>query len=79
MDFGHPAAISYTEQVVEHLLRAYPALDGLHWDYIRFGGKNYGYTQVSVERFNRSNGRPLDSRPDPNDWAWGQWRRDRVT
>jgi uncharacterized lipoprotein YddW (UPF0748 family) len=79
IDFGHPAAISYTEQVVEHLLRAYPALDGLHWDYIRFGGKNYGYNQVSVERFNRANGRPLDSRPDPNDWAWGQWRRDRVT
>jgi len=79
MDFGHPAAINYTERVVEHLLRAYPALDGLHWDYIRFGGKNYGYNQVSVERFNRANGRPLDSRPHPDDWAWGQWRRDRVT
>ncbi|MBP1464481.1 family 10 glycosylhydrolase [Candidatus Chloroploca sp. M-50] len=78
-DFGHPEAIIHTERVVEHLLRAYPALDGIHWDYIRFGGQSYGYNQVSVERFNRATGRPLNSRPAPGDPAWSQWRRDRVT
>lgn len=79
IDYGHPAAIQYLERVVEHLLRAYPALDGIHWDYIRFGGRNYGYNQVSLERFNQAYGRPLDSRPRPEDPAWSQWRRDRVT
>ncbi len=79
LDFGHPAAIQYMEAVVGQLLRAYPELDGVHWDYIRFAGKNYGYNQVSLERFNRALGRPLESRPRPDDPAWGQWRRDRVS
>jgi uncharacterized lipoprotein YddW (UPF0748 family) len=79
LDYGHPSAITYLERVVEHLLTAYPALDGLHWDYIRFAGKDYGYNQVSVERFNSAHGRPAGSRPAPDDPAWGQWRRDRVT
>ncbi|HMQ30252.1 MAG TPA: family 10 glycosylhydrolase [Chloroflexaceae bacterium] len=78
-DYGHPASIQYLEGVLDNLLRAYPALDGVHWDYIRFGGRNYGYNQVSLERFNRAHGRPLDSRPRPEDPAWSQWRRDRVT
>lgn len=79
LDFGHPSAVSYLERVVQHLLGAYPQLDGLHWDYIRYGGQSYGYNRVSVERFNRAVGRPLDSRPEPADPAWSQWRRDRVT
>jgi uncharacterized lipoprotein YddW (UPF0748 family) len=49
------------------------------WDYIRFGGQGYGYNQVSLERFNRAYERPLESRPRPEDEAWSQWRRDRVT
>lgn len=79
IDFGHPAAVQHTERVVQHLLTAYPQLDGLHWDYIRYGDQAYGYNQVSLERFNRAHGRPLDSRPAPTDAAWSQWRRDRVT
>lgn len=79
LDFGHPAAITYMERVVQHLLTAYPALDGIHWDYIRFGGRSYGYNQVSLDRFNAAHGRPAGSRPAPDDPAWSQWRRDRVT
>ena len=79
LDFGHPSAITYMEGVVGHIIQAYPALDGVHWDFIRLSGASYGYNQVSVERFNRANGRPLDSRPNPDDSAWSQWRRDRVT
>ncbi len=79
LDFGHPSALNYLEGVVSHVIQAYPALDGVHWDYIRFAGASYGYNQVSVERFNRAFGRPLDSRPLPDDPAWSQWRRDRVT
>ncbi|NTU82428.1 MAG: family 10 glycosylhydrolase [Chloroflexales bacterium] len=79
LDFGHPSAVTYFEGLVGHLLQAYPALDGVHWDYIRFAGKSYGYNQVSLERFNRTVGRPPDSRPRPEDPAWSQWRRDRVS
>ena len=79
LDFGHPSAITYMEGVVGHLLQAYPTLDGVHWDFIRLSGANYGYNQVSLERFNQSVGQPLDNRPRPDDPAWSQWRRDRVT
>jgi uncharacterized lipoprotein YddW (UPF0748 family) len=79
MDYGHPSTITYLERVVQHMLQAYPGLDGLHWDYIRFAGKEYGYNQVSLDRFNAAYGRAPGSRPDPNDPAWGQWRRDRVS
>ncbi len=79
LDFGHPAAVQHMEQVVEQLTRAYPAIDGLHWDYVRYSGADYGYNQVSLERFNRANGLPLNNRPRPDDAAWSQWRRDRIT
>lgn len=79
LDFGHPAAVQYMERVVQNLLTSYPALDGIHWDFIRTGGADYGYNRVSVERFNRAHGRPLASRPDPADPAWSQWRRNRIT
>ena len=79
LDFGHPSSISYMERVVQHLIGAYPALDGIHWDYIRFAGKSYGYNQVSLDRFNSANGRAPGSRPGPDDPAWGQWRRNGVT
>ncbi|NJN19344.1 MAG: family 10 glycosylhydrolase [Oscillochloris sp.] len=79
IDFGHPAAVQHLERVVQHLLNAYPTLDGLHWDYIRYGGADYGYNQVSLDRFNQAVGRAVGSRPAPDDPAWSQWRRDRVT
>ncbi len=79
LDYGHPASIQYLERVVMQLLQDYPQVDGLHWDYIRFGGRDYGYNQVSMERFNRAYGRPLNQRPAPDDPAWSQWRRDRVS
>ncbi len=79
LDFGHPAAIQHMEQVVQHLLRNYPALDGIHWDFVRYSGAEYGYNQVSLERFNRAYGLPSGNRPAPNDAAWSQWRRDRIS
>jgi uncharacterized lipoprotein YddW (UPF0748 family) len=79
LDFGHPSTITYLEGVVQQLLTAYPQLDGIHWDYIRYAGRDYGYNQVSLDRFNSAYGRPAGSRPAPSDPAWSQWRRDRVT
>lgn len=79
MDFGHPAAIIHFENVVQHLIRSYPDVDGVHLDFIRYGDVAYGYNQVSLDRFRRANGLPGNYRPAPKDPAWSQWRRDRVT
>jgi len=79
LDFGHPAAINHMESVVENLLHNYPDLDGIHFDFIRYTERDYGYNRVSVDRFNRAHNLPPDNWPAPNDPAWSQWRRDRMT
>lgn len=38
-----------------------------------------GYNPVSVERFNRANGRAANSVPEQDDEAWKKWKRDQVT
>lgn len=79
IDYGHPSAIQYLERLVQELLRAYPSLDGIHYDFIRYSGTEYGYNQVSLDRFRAAYGRPVDQRPGPGDPDWAQWRRERVT
>ncbi len=37
LDYGHPGAVIYFENVVQHLLTHYPAVDGVHLDFIRYG------------------------------------------
>lgn len=79
LDFGHPGAVVYFEQVVQHLIQNYPNVDGIHLDFIRYGDRAYGYNQVSLDRFRRLNGLSASYRPLPGDPLWSQWRRDRVT
>lgn len=79
LDFGHPGTIVYFETLVQHLVRNYPTVDGIHLDFIRYGGRNYGYNAVSLDRFRQVHGLPATYRPDPNDALWSQWRRDGVT
>ncbi len=79
LDFGHPQAVAHMEAVVFHMLRHYPALDGVHFDYMRYGFTDYGYNRVSLDRFNRAYGHSADYRPQPEDPTWSQWRRDRMT
>jgi uncharacterized lipoprotein YddW (UPF0748 family) len=79
LDFGHPAAITHMERVVEDIVTRYPQLDGIHFDYIRYGDKDHGYNAVSLARFREAHGLPADYRPTPSDAAWSQWRRDNIT
>jgi uncharacterized lipoprotein YddW (UPF0748 family) len=79
IDYGHPSAVHYLERLVQDLLREYPALDGIHYDFIRYAGQTYGYNQVSLDRFRAAYGRPAGQRPGPGDAEWAQWRRDRLT
>jgi uncharacterized lipoprotein YddW (UPF0748 family) len=79
LDYGHPETITYLERVVTHLIQAYPELDGIHYDFIRYDDVQFGYNAVSLERFARAYNRPIGERPSSRDPQWSQWRRDRVT
>jgi hypothetical protein len=52
-------------------------VDGIHFDFVRYGGTEWGYNPVSVARFNARTGRT--GLPKPTDPLWMQWRRDQVT
>jgi uncharacterized protein (TIGR03437 family) len=76
LDPGHPDAAAYIADVVEHLVQNY-AVDGIHFDYVRYAGNTWGYNPVSVERFNRLNLKTGTA--SPADAAWSEFRRQQVT
>jgi len=82
IDPGHPDAADWTVRTYLDVLRHYP-VDGVHLDFIRYGGKEWGYSPRSVERFHamlrRRGERVTQALPDPDDTRWKQWRRDQVT
>ncbi len=75
-DPGHPAVQEHTFNVAMDLISRYD-VDGFHFDYIRYGGRDWGYNPVAVARFNAMTG--SSGRPAPDDSWWLQWRRDQVT
>ncbi|MCC7376441.1 MAG: family 10 glycosylhydrolase [Verrucomicrobiales bacterium] len=76
LDPGHPGVQEHTFNVAMDLIRHYD-LDGFHWDYIRYNGRDWGYNRTAVDRFNRWFRRTGNPRPDDPDWL--QFRRDQVT
>jgi len=76
IDPGHPGAADLTFRVYLDVLRHYD-VDGIHLDFVRYGGRAWGYNPVSVARFNARYGRT--GQPDPKDPLFEQWRRDQVT
>ena len=75
-DPGHPAVQEHTFNVALDILSRYD-VDGLHFDYIRYAGRDWGYNPVAVARFNADTA--STGRPAPDDSAWQQWRRDQIT
>lgn len=75
-DPGHPDVQQHTYNVAMDIISRYD-IDGLHFDYIRYAGNEWGYNPVAVALFNAANGE--SGRPAPNDSWWMQWRRDCVT
>ena len=75
-DPGHPEVQEHTHRVAMDIVSRYD-VDGLHWDYIRYAGREWGYNPTSVARFNRLKGRA--GTPSEDDAAWLQFRRDQVT
>lgn len=84
LDPGHPAVQEHLVRVYLDITRRY-AIDGIHFDYIRYPetderlprGSNVGYNEVSLARFQRATGRT--DVPAPGDEAWVRWRRQQVT
>jgi len=64
--------------MVEEIVRTYPGLDGVQFDYIRYPDSHprYGYTSINMERFKRSTGlRKIEE----GSQAWNDWKRAQVT
>jgi uncharacterized lipoprotein YddW (UPF0748 family) len=75
---GDPAVRKELSEVVKELLNAYPALDGILFDYIRYPDKNpaYGYTEANIARFKKATGCGKIEETSP---AWQDWKRAQVT
>lgn len=76
LDPGIPEVRDYLASVVQEIAWNYN-VDGIHLDYIRYPGKNWGYSELALNRY-RS---PLDCvlRPEADDSRWLGWKRDQVT
>ncbi len=84
IDPGNPDAADWTFRIYLDVARHYN-VDGIHFDFVRYGGKEWGYNPVSVARFEKQIGskqhvqRLEGELPDPADPLWKQWRRDQVS
>lgn len=64
--------------LVEEIVRTYPQLDGIQFDYIRYPDSHprYGYTKINMERFKNSTG---FEKIKEGSRAWNDWKRAQVT
>ena len=65
-------------EMMGEIVTAYPELDGIQFDYIRYPDQNpaYGYTKVNMQRFESVHGL---KKIDEEDRAWKDWKRAQVT
>src|SRR5690606_29912112 len=75
-DPGHPGVHQYLRDISLELVTKYD-IDGLHYDYIRYNGREWGYNPVAVERFQRLYNRA--DVPLPTDAEWSEFRRNQIT
>ncbi len=64
--------------MVEEVVRIYPLLDGIQFDYLRYPDSHpqYGYTPINMDRFKRSTGL---KKIKEGSRAWNDWKRAQVT
>lgn len=85
IDPGNPDAADWTFRVYLDVARRYD-VDGIHFDFVRYGARGWGYNPVSLARFHQQHPDdrgvakiPGTDLPTPTDPRWQQWRRDQVT
>jgi uncharacterized lipoprotein YddW (UPF0748 family) len=76
LDPGVPAAREHLAKVVMDIATKYN-VDGIQWDYIRYPGRTWGYSDAALARYYAETN--TTAKPDPKDPKWSQWRRDQVT
>lgn len=76
LDPGHPDLVDYTVDVHLHVVKNYD-IDGIHLDYSRYAGMEWGYNPTSVARYNTRYG--TTGMPEPDDPQWAAWRREQTT
>jgi len=76
LDPGNPAAADYVARLYIDLVRNYD-VDGIHFDFIRYDGQEWGFNPTSLDRFNFLNKRT--GVPAKNDAQWMEWRREQVS
>ena len=79
--FLEPGDLRVREELsnmVEEILLAYPDLDGVQFDYIRYPDRNpaYGYAKMNMERFKKATS--LET-IDESSKIWKDWKRSQVT
>jgi uncharacterized lipoprotein YddW (UPF0748 family) len=75
---GDPRVRAELIAIVEEVLRAYPKLDGVLFDYVRYPDEKpaYGHTPVNIARFKKATGlKTIEEQGD----AWKNWKRRQVT
>jgi uncharacterized lipoprotein YddW (UPF0748 family) len=76
LDPGVPEVQIYTHKVLIDIARRYD-IDGLHLDFIRYPGSDWGYSPVATALYMLQTG--ATAVPAADDPAWQEWRRARVT
>jgi uncharacterized lipoprotein YddW (UPF0748 family) len=69
VDLGDPDAADWTFRLYLDVVRHYD-VDGIHFDFVRYGSPNFGYNPVSVKRFLRQL---------PTGYKMRPYRRGRIT
>lgn len=76
LDPGIPDVRDYITSIVLDIASRYD-VDGIQWDYIRYPGREWGYSDAALRHYYADTG--ASTKPDPKDPSWLQWRRDQVT
>ena len=75
---GDPRVRQDLGEIVEEILRAYPELDGIQFDYVRYPDEKpfYGHTKTNIARFEETTGAKTVTEESR---AWKDWKRAQVT
>ncbi len=78
---GIPAVKKYIAAVARDIVKRYD-VDGIHLDYIRYGGRQYSHDPVSLKRFAAANRsaptKGLREIGDHRRQSWEDWQREQV-
>lgn len=92
---GDPRVGEYILSIIDELLTRYPALKGIHLDYVRYPyavpylpdsrfnnyGLSYGYGEENMARFKQATGLDPLTMPEARDncLLWDNWKREQIT